>query len=158
MKKLFVSTTIFLLGMGAAQAAPALGMTWAVGGEVNMYSSDKPYALAANFIYDIQMSNKWSIGAKLLYAHDLVWVHTVEAGVLIRSYYYNGPRVHAFLQFEGGIGILFSERTLASTAVGGISFGFRAFMGANKNAYIEPYVRAGYPYIYGAGLNLGFNV
>jgi hypothetical protein len=62
-----------------------------------------------------------------------------------------------FLQAEGGI-VLFAHEKLEITEyfapVGGLSAGWRFPLGTRW--YIEPAIRGGYPYLFGASLTAGF--
>ena len=102
-----------------------------------------------------------SIGFKAAYFYDHEGqVDTMELGILLRFYFFgisscSGP----FIQFSGGPAFFFareddvqlpSELGMISA---GISAGWRFLLG--KTLFVEPSVRGGYPYIFGAGLSTG---
>jgi hypothetical protein len=98
------------------------------------------------------------IGLRLLYVQDAENFIFFETIAHIRLYLSpEKDNTGIFLQAEGGI-VLFSyekfEITGYSSFVGGISAGWRFMM--NNQWYIEPFIRGGYPYIFGAGFSTGF--
>jgi len=98
------------------------------------------------------------IGLRLLYVQDVENFIFFETVAQIRLYLSpEKDNTGIFLQAEGGI-VLFSyekfEITGYSSFVGSISAGWRFMM--NNQWYIEPFIRGGYPYIFGAGFSTGF--
>jgi len=98
------------------------------------------------------------LGLRLLYVKDVENFIFLETVAQIRLYLSSEKdNTGFFLQAEGGI-VLFSyekfEITGYSSFVGGVSAGWRFMM--NNQWYIEPFIRAGYPYIFGAGFSTGF--
>jgi len=98
------------------------------------------------------------IGLRLLYVQDAENFIFLETVAQIRLYL--SPKkdnTGIFLQAEGGI-VLFSYEKFEITGyfsfVGGVSAGWRFMM--NNQWYIEPFIRGGYPYIFGAGFSTGF--
>jgi len=102
-----------------------------------------------------------AIGIKAAYLVDRENNGTLEISVLLRFYflgkdYYQGP----FLQLSGGPVLFFSDNQLDFPAdVGsfsaGLSLGWRFLLG--KWWFVEPSIRTGYPYLFGAGLSFGFH-
>jgi hypothetical protein len=105
--------------------------------------------------------NIGAIGLKAAFFADIEMLTTVEIGVFLR--FYIPPRDSAgfFIQFNGGAGV-FSRGggpSLPARAGGvsaGLSAGWRFLPG--KRWFVEPYLRAGYPYIAGAGVSAGFRL
>ena len=101
-----------------------------------------------------------AIGARLLYAADTESVNALELAVFIRFYFF-GPEASAgpFVQINAGTAVFARESAVSLPAqVGTISAGLAAgwrFLLGNR-WYIEPAVRAGYPYISGTGVSAGF--
>ncbi|GBU29537.1 hypothetical protein R84B8_03109 [Treponema sp. R8-4-B8] len=119
--------------------------------------SRKNGALGGGIVFGGSLDGK-GIGLRLLYAQDAENFIFLEALAHVR--FYLSPKkdnTGIFLQAEGGI-VFFSYEKFQFTGylspVGGISAGWRFMM--NKNWYIEPFVRVGYPYIFGAGFSTGF--
>jgi len=99
------------------------------------------------------------IGLRLLFVQDAENFIFFEALAHFRMYLSREKIENAglFLQAEGGI-VFFSyekfEITEYSSFVAGLSAGWRFMM--NDWWYIEPFIRGGYPYIFGAGFSTGF--
>lgn len=103
-----------------------------------------------------------SIGARLLYLIDTESVNTLELTVFMR-FYLLGPEAASgpFVQVTAGTAIFARESIVsvpAQTGVisAGLAAGWRFFLG--NRWYVEPAVRAGYPYIFGAGVSAGFRL
>jgi hypothetical protein len=106
-----------------------------------------------------------AFGLKVLYWNDLETLRALELNFLMRFYFFHMSRATAlghsglFIQFNGGP-VLFArdethiavptDMTLISA---GISLGWRFLLG--RYFFIEPAVRAGYPYLAGVGLAAG---
>ena len=103
-----------------------------------------------------------AIGIRLLYALDADTYGILEMLFFLRFYLSasnasSGP----FLQFNGGP-VLFTNEGIGSTREGvgtlsaGISGGWRFLLG--NHWFVEPAIRAGYPYITGAGVSAGLRL
>ena len=103
-----------------------------------------------------------AIGIRLLYAFDSDKHGILEILFFLR-YYLGGSnaRTGPFLQLNGGP-VLFTYdgigtiRERVGTISAGLSFGWRFPFG--EKWFIEPAVRAGYPYIAGAGVSAGLRL
>jgi len=97
------------------------------------------------------------VGLRLLFVQDaenFVFFETIAHMRLYLSSKKDNTGI--FVQAEGGI-VFFSFEKLELTDyfsfVGGISAGWRFMM--NKQWYIEPFIHAGYPYVFGIGFSTG---
>jgi len=111
--------------------------------------------------------NKFSIGFKAVWFFDTGnELDVLEINLLLRYYFLGGapsaesaPSNGPFLQLTGGPAIFFDreEGAVALAHWGrvsaGLTFGWRFLFG--KIFFAEPYIRAGYPYIVGAGVSAG---
>jgi hypothetical protein len=108
--------------------------------------------------------NRVAFGLKILYWNDLNDTRSLELNFLARFYLLALFRPDAtalsgfFFQFSGGP-VIFARHensiTMPSevgTFSAGLSLGWRFLFG---RFFVEPAVRAGYPYIVGAGLSAG---
>ena len=97
------------------------------------------------------------IGLSLLYAQDAENFIFLEALAHMRLYLSRMKNnTGLFLQAEGGVVFFAYEKPEIAdnfSPVGGLSAGWRFPLG--KHWYIEPGIRGGYPYMYGAGLSAG---
>jgi len=101
-----------------------------------------------------------SIGLKTAYFVDTQEeIDVLEVGVLLRFYirgsdFCSGP----FVQFNGGQALFFRRENISIPAKwgiisAGVNLGWRFHLG--KLFFVEPSIRAGYPYFAGAGLMAG---
>jgi len=109
--------------------------------------------------------NKFSIGFKAAWFFDMGnELDVLEINLLLRYYFWGSsadmtPSKGPFLQLTGGPAIFFdrAEGAVALAHWGrvsaGLAFGWRFLFG--KIFFAEPYIRAGYPYIVGAGVSAG---
>ena len=100
--------------------------------------------------------NGKGVGINLLYARDAEKFIFLEALAHFRYYLLRKKtNTGLFLQAEGGV-VLFAYKKLETldhfAPVAGLSAGWRFPLG---RWYIEPVIRGGYPYIFGAGLSAG---
>jgi hypothetical protein len=101
-----------------------------------------------------------SFGLRVVFFTDTSEVNSLELNFLLRLYL---PSLtgHSglFVQFNGGPVIFaltnndFAAPSEIGTVSAGLSVGWRFLLG--KNFYLEPAIRAGYPYTVGAGLSAG---
>jgi hypothetical protein len=100
------------------------------------------------------------VGVRLLYTVDTESVNALELAVFLR-WYLLGPNASSgpFVQVNAGAAVFTHKSAVSFPAeAGSISAGFAAgwrFL-LGERWYIEPAVRAGYPYIAGAGVSAGF--
>jgi len=128
------------------------------GVELNM-NSRKDVAGAIGIInrFDANITPNLALGAHLgMSFSDLT---TLEAGALFRWYIFNG----LFVEADGGIWFA----TIRDSTVNDDNFANFRFMGGAKagmriplarNTYIEPAVRAGYPFMLGVGIMAGIRM
>jgi hypothetical protein len=102
-----------------------------------------------------------SIGLRLLYsaAFDERAVSIMETTVFIRAYFfgryaYTGP----FVQLNSGVVVVTNQNdffvpTSSAAFSAGLGAGWRFQIG--KRLFLEPMLRGGYPYLFGAGVSLG---
>jgi hypothetical protein len=101
-----------------------------------------------------------AIGLKVIYWNDLEYVRSLELNFLLRFYIFSRmERYGLFAQINGGPVIFAKDEDNLSMPSGigafsaGFSLGWRFLFG--RYFFVEPAVRAGYPYIVGAGLSAG---
>jgi hypothetical protein len=127
------------------------------GAEAAMYT---PYGYSYGAGFALGYGRGSSIGLKTVWFFENDGISVLEINCLLRFYFfgkkaYSGP----FLQILAGPALFFSRASGVSlpSKVGiftfGGSFGWR-FLIFNR-VFIEPSVRAGYPYLLGAGLSAG---
>ena len=102
-----------------------------------------------------------SIGLKAAYYADLDGeITTLEFNLLLRLYFKGADSSDGlFIQLNIGPALFAQEENMKvpaekGTVSAGITLGWRFLLGSHF--FIEPSIRAGYPYIAGAGLYAGF--
>ena len=128
------------------------------GADIALYS---PVSVSYGGGITIAYGSGTSIGVKVSWLIDQGgWVNVMEFEFLFRLYF-SGSSANSglFIQLEGGPAIYFgNEENISFPArIGipaiGLALGWRFLLG--NTFFIEPSVRAGYPYIAGAGLSAG---
>lgn len=113
--------------------------------------------------FDYSYARRFSLGIKTLISYDAVEsrkddknsIITVEALGLMRFYVVSPtgePSSGLFLEGHAGASIFSVNDKIRKIPCLGGEIGFRV---PYKNVYVEPYLRGGYPYMIGAGLNFG---
>ena len=105
--------------------------------------------------------NGKAMGLRFLYAVDSESVSIMELNVLMRFYFFEKDTHNGlFVQLNGGCTLFSHERDngLPEEDAGGFSVGVTAGwrFPFSKYFFVEPYIRAGYPYIAGLGVAAGF--
>lgn len=135
----------------------ALGL----GAEANRNSREDFIAPGISFSFDYNAFKKVSLGFKMLASYDVSAKNDnlliLEPLAFLRVYmvYHSGePGTGVFLEGLGGVSIVSSINSDSNIIPnGGLGVGYRLPL---KWFYIEPEIRFGYPYTYGASVNLGF--
>ena len=63
------------------------------------------------------------------------------------------PSAGLFVEGQGGAELLLVNSDFKGAFSGGVALGFRIPI---SSFYFEPIIRGGYPYMFGAGFNVGF--
>jgi len=149
------------LEQSAGQPSRGLGFFIAPLTEVTGHGRNSP---SLGFGFALGSDDGVALGLRCLYTFELnsTIVNALELTVFLRWYLhgalaYSGP----FIQFTGGT-VLYAVNESVSVPAGsgmlsaGLGFGWRFPLG--KYWFLEPAVRAGYPYIYGAGVSIALRV
>ena len=144
---------------GFLAAPPQRGDFWVCpGAETAFYTSSGVSvggSLAAAY------GNRASIGFRAAWFFDMNnELDALELGFLLRYYFMKSePSTGPYLQLTGGPVLFFDREEKNSVPAhygrisAGLTFGWRFLFG--KLFFAEPYIRAGYPYIAGAGVSAG---
>ena len=110
-------------------------------------------------VFNYGLTRNFSVGVNFITSFDLYEknnsVLTVESLLTSRFYLVSPtgePLSGLFLEAMGGVSFLFINSELDNAANAGGVIGFRFVL--NK-IYVEPVLRAGYPYLFGAGVGAG---
>jgi hypothetical protein len=124
------------------------------GADMAMYSVS---GMAYGGGFGMGYGNGAAVGIKAAFLADAKGVTTVELNLLLRWYFFGGGS-GPFAQFNGGPVLLAEDGfpgfpSGTGTVSAGLSAGWR--FPAGKRWFVETAIRAGYPYIAGAGLSAG---
>jgi hypothetical protein len=126
-------------------------------GEAAMYT---PYGYSYGVGLALGYGRGSSIGLKTVWFLERNGVSILEINCLLRFYFY-GKRAYSgpFLQILGGPALFYSQNSEVSLPARVGIFTFGAGLGWRfllfDKVFIEPTVRAGYPYLLGAGISAG---
>ena len=119
--------------------------------EGNMNTREKA-AMAGGLSFGFDWEQNFTLGFRATYSNNLNTVSCVQPTVFFRYY----PFIKSsgfFMQGELGAVLFFEYGDLFPAIQGGLAAGWRFNLG--KTWYLEPSIRGGYPYIWGAGLTVG---
>jgi hypothetical protein len=154
-----ICIVLFLNAMAAAapgeeRARFALGM----GGEINR-NTIEGQAGAGILLYDFAFNSRFSLGAKLGFSYNGGALGTLETELLLRFYIPSWNSSGPFLQAEGGTSLIFqrddNHDNLYFSYLYGGALGWRLPLGP---LYAEPFLRGGYPFLWGGGLIIGIRL
>jgi hypothetical protein len=111
-------------------------------------------AIGGNLSLGVNLNSQFSLGIKTVFSSDTGAVSTLEPAAFFR--YYLPLKINGFFaQAELGASFFFEDGNSYPAFQGGLSFGWR--YNFVKNWYIEPAVRFGYPFVWGAGVLAGLS-
>jgi len=126
-----------------------------IGGDTAMYSQ-LGYALGGSFTIGYGAGS--SIGIKVAWFFSEEGIDTVELNFLLRFYFLKAANQGPFAQIMGGPALFnrtndFSVPSNSGMVSAGLALGWRFVL--FNHWYIEPSIRGGYPYIFGATVATG---
>jgi len=133
------------------EASSKSGFFAGAGSELNNNSTRKSStAMGGNVVLGYDLNRNFALGLNTIYSHDMDVVNTLESMVMFRYYL---PVTGSFLQAEAGGALSKTEGKNSAAPLGGLTAGMRLEM--ENRWYLEPALRGGYPFTWGAGLTLG---
>jgi len=156
MKKILVFC-LFLCVAGSLSALDWITlekMSFGIGAEAN--ANTREGAAAGGVLsFDLELNKHFLIGLNATFSHNFDTVFTLEPRVFFR---YNLPfKINGFfVQAELGTAVFFEDSKAYPAFSGGLAAGWRFLF--NEKFYIEPYIRGGYPFIWGIGLTAGMSL
>jgi hypothetical protein len=148
-KYIFMAGFFIIVGSLYALSGAFAGL----GMEVNANTRDGA-AFGGGLSAGLDINQQFSFGIKTAVSSSPDAITSLETAGFFRYYLpfkFNG----LFAQAELGAAILFEDGKNYPAFLGGAAFGWRYDF--NKNWHIEPYVRCGYPFIWGAGFHAGYH-
>jgi hypothetical protein len=146
---IFLFYLFFVAGSLSAQTSVFAGL----GVEGNSNTREGA-ALGGSLSGGLDLDQQLSLGLKVAFSSNMDTVTALETTVLFR--YYLPLEISGFFaQLEMGTAIFFENNKSYPAFLVGAVFGWRYYF--YKNWYIEPYVRGGYPFVWGAGVLAGLS-
>jgi hypothetical protein len=109
-------------------------------------------AAASWFSATLDFGRVFAAGIKAGYSHNFSDTGTLEMAALGRWYFLSLEKSRIFAQVELGADLIFYDGDTLPALLGGLAVGWRIPLGS---WYLEPALRGGYPYIWGAGIGFG---
>jgi hypothetical protein len=127
-----------------------------IGLEGNM-NTEHGLALGRSLMVDFHYFKYIVTGVAVTISDDFDVFTAVEPEILARWYFYNPGLASGGFFVQGDLGMNFAIEKKSDVSphfLGGISGGFR-FPFHDGDYYAEPYLRTGYPFIWGFGVRMG---
>jgi outer membrane biosynthesis protein TonB len=116
----------------------------------NNSSSKKSTAMGGNVVLGYDLNKSFALGLNTIYSYDMEDVSTLESMLMFRYYL---PAMSSFLQAEAGGALSETDGKKTPIPLGGLTAGVHLEM--QDRWYLEPTLRGGYPFTWGAGVTLG---
>jgi len=132
-----------------------------IGPEINMHSHEGiAYGLSLNFDYNLPFPNlatSFALGLSFIGSNNFDGITVLEPNAFFRWYILNSYHKGLFAQVNVGGNIILMEKESIYNEPIALVTDFRAGyrQPIANNLYIEPYIRGGYPVMFGAGLIFG---
>jgi hypothetical protein len=124
--------------------------------EVNMASDDKtgqPLGFGGRIGFEAGISDGLSVGAASTVSYNARNLVLIDGSLSLRWYPLGRGALRLFLAAETGLSALYMRgKPVVWTGLGAFSVGLRVSLG---RLFVEPYIRAGYPFMLGAGVAVG---
>jgi outer membrane protein OmpA-like peptidoglycan-associated protein len=137
-------------------AAPSLfaldGVFAGLGAEANAETREG-FAAGGGLTLGFDINESFAAGVKGFFSSNFDTVSTLETAAFFR-WYLPLPVKGFFIQADLGGSFIFEDGENYPVFLGGLSAGWRYVF--KNNLYIEAAVRGGYPFVWGAGLSVGY--
>jgi hypothetical protein len=151
-----VFLTLFLFWGFSALQAEENKFRLGIGLEGNM-NTEYGLALGRSLMVDFHYFKYIITGAALTVSDDFSTFTAIEPEILARWYFYNLGFTDGGFFVQGDLGMSFAiekDGDFSPRFLGGVSGGFR-FPFHDGDYYAEPYLKTGYPFIWGFGMRMG---
>jgi hypothetical protein len=151
MNKVLLLLTVFitLVSLVEAQEAKQIALGFGIEGNMN---TRKGAALGTAVSADYGIFPNLAAGIRFGFSHNGP-IMTLEPEVFVRWYFWEVKDISFFAQAGIGASIIFEDTAARPAVLGDFAAGFRMPL---KQWYVEPYLRVGYPLIWGAGVSAGY--
>jgi hypothetical protein len=148
MKKIGLLCALLFCAAAGSSAQEAKSFTLGLGVEGNM-NTRSGMAAGGSLSAFFGLNRLFSLGVRAVYSHNFDLIMVAEPEALFRWYILPLGRTVLFFQGDLGSSLIFEEGELFPVIMGGLTAGIRFPLGP---LYLEPSVRGGYPFIWGAGI------
>jgi len=111
------------------------------------------FAGGAALAFDYALPFSFAIGVSFTASNNFSGIAVMEPAALLRRYFSKNGNSGLFLQADAGAFLIFEDGKIIPLFMGGLRGGFR--LPLKSSFYIEPYGRAGYPFVFGIGVLTG---
>jgi hypothetical protein len=143
---------ILALSIGNVGAQEAKRFSLGLGLEGN-FNTRTGFVLGESIHLDFGIIDPVAVGIKAGFNHDFNEIMVIEPAAYGRWYFLIRDKLAFFIQGDLGLSIIFEGSSHELAPLGGLSAGMRVLL---KDWYVEPYVRGGYPFMWGAGVSAGY--
>jgi len=160
MKNLFIFCLMFCI-TGALFASDDIsdninGIFASAGAEINANSREGT-ALGGVLNLGVDFFRQFAGGLRLTFSHNLDETSSIEPQAFFRYYLpLSFDTGVFFIQADIGAAIFFEDNESYPAFSGGLTIGWRYEI--IENIYVEPHVRMGYPFFWGAGISAGIKI
>jgi hypothetical protein len=127
--------------------------SFGLGAELNT-NAETDGSVGANISGEKGINAYFALGLRAGVSYDFRSFSTVEPEFFLRWYALAlGTRAKLFIQADSGLSIIMADDKTTGVFLCGLAAGLRVTFG---HLYIEPYARGGWPFLWGAGLALGW--
>jgi len=119
-----------------------------LGPELNM-NAPEGFAGGIGLNINYQLPRSLAAGLIISASHDFDETSVLELGAMLRLYLFGAEYSGFFAQADLGTTLIFYDNETTPVFMGGLRAGYRISLGS---AFVEPYLRVGYPYLFGVGV------
>jgi hypothetical protein len=132
---------------------PTEFFSFGLGAEGNNYTDGDALGCGLSLLGEFHVNSALSAGMRAGAYYDIDKLITIEPLLFIRVGHTFRKRVRLFVEGDLGAALFRYGGDFSHDFSGGLNGGIRIIL---KNWYIEPYVRGGYPVLFGGGLLAGY--
>ena len=106
--------------------------------------------------FDLNLPYSFAAGLTVTASSNFAGIAVIEPAALFRWYFFSNGHTGLFAQADVGAYLVLEDGELTPLFMGGLRVGFRFPLG--EMFFIEPYGRAGYPFVFGIGVTAGIRL
>jgi hypothetical protein len=141
------SSFVILLLLVAGNIFALDGFFIGLGAETNA-NTREGLAAGGGLSFGAELNEQFALGVKAAYSNNFETLGNLESAAFFRW----SSQPGFFVQAEAGGAFFFEDGETYPGFMGGIAIGWRSALGGNF--YLEPAIRGGYPFAWGAGISI----